>query len=160
MVDIARSADVKKKKKIRRILYGVVALAGHYPDLRRGVPPQAGGAVGRSRDGLDRHRQARADAAAGSRLGHAGARRNPMDSRDDAGPCRTHLAASGRDGSSRHGYPRIDQSRSRESVKEAQLAYQSAQAAYVNRKAELESALAQPAERRREHPGGIHQGSA
>ena len=80
MVDIARPRTVKRKKKIRRIMYGVVGLLAIVLHLGRRVAAEASGPRRRSRDRLDRHRQARPDDPPGPRLRHARARRTSAGS--------------------------------------------------------------------------------
>ena len=133
MVDIARSPSVIRKKKIRRIIYGAVALARHHRHHRRRVAAEAGGADRRSRDRLGRHREARPDAAAGARLGHAGAGRHPLDSGDR----RRAASSASCCAPARRSTPdtvilELSNPRARAGASsEAQLAYQSAQAAFA-----------------------------
>ena len=79
----------------------------------RPVAAEAGGAVGRARHGVDRHRQARPDAAAGPRPGHAGARRHPLDSGDDDGARGADRAAARARGRAGHDHPGAEQSAAR-----------------------------------------------
>ena len=67
----------------------------HHP---RPLAPQAGRAQRRAGHGLDRHREARRDAAPGARPRHAGARGDPLDPRPDRGPRRAPRAAARRRG--------------------------------------------------------------
>ena len=141
MVDIARPSQARKKR-IRRILIRGRAARRHRAHHGGRFAAEARGAVGRSRHRLDRHRQARLDAAPGSRFGHARARRNPLDSGDDAGTGRAYRAPSRRDGEAGYGHPRAEQPRAA-AVGQGSAAGLSVGAGHTSStaKQELESAL-------------------
>ena len=103
--------EVKRKKKIRRIIYAVAGSARHRAHHGRRLAAQAGGAERRSRDRLGRHRQARPDDPSGPRLGHARPGGHPLDSGDDAGPRRAHRAPPRRAGHADDRHPRAEQPR-------------------------------------------------
>jgi HlyD family secretion protein len=141
MVDIARSADVKKKKKIRRILYGtvgvlvIILISLGVSRLKPAAP-----SVDRATVWIDTVKKGpmlRQVRGSGTLV--------PEEIRwipaTTQGRVESILLRPGA-----HVRPdtvilELSNPDLENSVKDAQLAYQSAQAAYVNRKAELESAL-------------------
>ena len=141
MVDIARSADVKKKKKIRRILYGTLAL-GVIILISVGVSrlKPAAPSVDRATvwiDTVKRGPMLRQVRGSGTLV--------PEEIRwipsTTQGRVETILLRPGATVRPDTVILELSNPDLENSVKEAQLAYQSAQAAYVNRKQELDSAL-------------------
>lgn len=141
MVDIARSADVKRKKKIRRILYGsaallvVILISVGVSRLKPAAP-----SVDRATvwiDTVKRGPMLRQVRGSGTLV--------PEEIRwipsTTAGRVETILLRPGAQVRPDTVIVELSNPELQQSVKEAQLAYQSAQAAYVNRKAELESTL-------------------
>lgn len=141
MVDIARSADVKRKKKIRRILYGSVALLAIIL-ISVGVSrlKPAAPSVDRATvwiDTVKRGPMLRQVRGSGTLV--------PEEIRwipsTTAGRVETILLRPGAQVKPETVIVELSNPELQQSVKEAQLAYQSAQAAFVNRQAELQSAL-------------------
>lgn len=141
MVDIARSADVKRKKKIRRILYGsaallvVILISVGVSRLKPAAP-----SVDRATVWIDTVKKGpmlRQVRGSGTLV--------PEEIRwipsTTAGRVETILLRPGAQVRPDTVIVELSNPELQQSVKEAQLAYQSAQAAYVNRKAELESTL-------------------
>ena len=141
MVDIARSADVKRKKKIRRILYGsaallvVILISVGVSRLKPAAP-----SVDRATvwiDTVKRGPMLRQVRGSGTLV--------PEEIRwipsTTAGRVETILLRPGAQVRPDTVIVELSNPELQQSVKESQLAYQSAQAAYVNRKAELESTL-------------------
>ena len=160
MVDIARSSDVIRKKKIRRAIYGAVAAPRHHPHHRRRVAAEAGGAtVDRATvwvDTVKRGPMLRQVRGSGTLV--------PEDIRwisgDHQGRVERIVLRRARRSTPDTRHPRAEQPELQQSVTEAQLAYQSAQAAYENRKAELESALLSQQSDVAEHRGELQAGGA
>jgi len=141
MVDIARSPDVKRRKKIRQILYGVVALLAIIL-ITVGVSrlKPAAPSVDRATvwiDTVKRGPMLRQVRGSGTLV--------PEEIRwipsTTAGRVELILLRPGAIVRPDTVILEMSNPDLQQSVKEAQLAFQSAQAAYVNRKAELESAL-------------------
>jgi HlyD family secretion protein len=141
MVDIARSADVKRKKKIRRILYGSVALIAIIL-ISVGVSrlKPAAPSVDRATvwiDTVKRGPMLRQVRGSGTLV--------PEEIRwipsTTAGRVETILLRPGAQVKPETVIVELSNPELQQSVKEAQLAYQSAQAAFVNKQAELQSAL-------------------
>jgi HlyD family secretion protein len=141
MVDIARSADVKRKKKIRRILYGSAALAVIIL-ISVGVSrlKPAAPSVDRATvwiDTVKRGPMLRQVRGSGTLV--------PEEIRwipsTTAGRVETILLRPGAQVKPDTVIVELSNPELQQSVKESQLAYQSAQAAFVNRQAELQSAL-------------------
>jgi HlyD family secretion protein len=141
MVDIARSPDVKKKKKIRRILYGaagllvIILITVGVSRLKPAAP-----SVDRATvwiDTVKRGPMLRQVRGSGTLV--------PEEIRwipsTTAGRVEVILLRPGAIVRPDTVIVEMSNPDLQQSVKEAQLAYQSAQAAYVNRKAELESSL-------------------
>ena len=113
MVDIARSSDVIKKKKIRRALYGAAALAGHRPHHGRVSSRLKPAAPSVERapvwiDTVKRGPMLRQVRGSGTLVPEG----DPLDSRDHAGTGGAGVDPSGgreRDAHQRH--PRAQQSR-------------------------------------------------
>ena len=141
MVDIARSPEFKRKKKIRQILYGVVALL----------------VISAISVGVSRLKPA-APSVERSTIWIGTVKRGPMLRQvrgsgtlvpeeirwipaTTQGRVETILLRPGATVRPDTVILEMSNPDLQQAVKEAQLAYQSAQAAYVNRKAELESAL-------------------
>jgi len=141
MVDIARSADVKRKKKIRRILYGSAALAVIIL-ISVGVSrlKPAAPSVDRATvwiDTVKRGPMLRQVRGSGTLV--------PEEIRwipsTTAGRVETILLRPGAQVKPDTVIVELSNPELQQSVKESQLAYQSAQAAFINRQAELQSAL-------------------
>jgi len=141
MVDIARSPDVKRRKKIRQILYGVVALLAIIL-ITVGVSrlKPAAPSVDRATvwiDTVKRGPMLRQVRGSGTLV--------PEEIRwipsTTAGRVELILLRPGAIVRPDTVILEMSNPDLQQSVKEAQLAFQSAQAAYVNRKAELESSL-------------------
>jgi len=141
MVDIARSAAVKRKKKIRRILYGSAALAVIIL-ISVGVSrlKPAAPSVDRATvwiDTVKRGPMLRQVRGSGTLV--------PEEIRwipsTTAGRVETILLRPGAQVKPDTVIVELSNPELQQSVKESQLAYQSAQAAFVNRQAELQSAL-------------------
>lgn len=141
MVDIARSPDVKKKKKIRRILYGaagllvIILITVGVSRLKPAAP-----SVDRATvwiDTVKRGPMLRQVRGSGTLV--------PEEIRwipsTTAGRVEVILLRPGAIVRPDTVIVEMSNPDLQQSVKEAQLAYQSAQAAFVNRKAELESSL-------------------
>jgi HlyD family secretion protein len=141
MVDIARSADVKRKKKIRRVLYGTVALlviiliSVGVSRLKPAAP-----SVDRATVWIDTVKKGpmlRQVRGSGTLV--------PEEIRwipaTTAGRVETIRLRPGAQVRPDTVIVELSNPELQQSVKEAQLAYQSAQAAFANRKAELDSAL-------------------
>jgi HlyD family secretion protein len=141
MVDIARSADVKRKKKIRRILYGtagllvIILISVGVSRLKPAAP-----SVDRATvwiDTVKRGPMLRQVRGSGTLV--------PEEIRwipsTTAGRVETILLRPGAQVKPDTVIVELSNPELQQSVKEAQLAYQSAQAAFANRKAELDSAL-------------------
>ena len=141
MVDIARSADVKKKKKIRRILYGTVAL-GVIILISVGVSrlKPAAPSVDRATVWIDTVKKGpmlRQVRGSGTLVPEE-IRWIPSTTQGRVERIVLRPGATVRPDTV---ILELSNPDLENSVKDAQLAYQSAQAAFVNRKAELESAL-------------------
>jgi len=141
MVDIARSADVKKKKKIRRILYGtvgvlvIILISLGVSRLKPAAP-----SVDRATVWIDTVKKGpmlRQVRGSGTLV--------PEEIRwipaTTQGRVESILLRPGAQVRPNTVILELSNPDLENAVKEGQLAYQSAQAAYVNRKAELESAL-------------------
>ncbi|HXQ78016.1 MAG TPA: hypothetical protein VN797_07405, partial [Gemmatimonadaceae bacterium] len=141
MVDIARSADVKKKKKIRRILYGtvgvlvIILISLGVSRLKPAAP-----SVDRATVWIDTVKKGpmlRQVRGSGTLV--------PEEIRwipaTTQGRVESILLRPGAQVRPDTVILELSNPDLENAVKEGQLAYQSAQAAYVNRKAELESAL-------------------
>src|SRR3954462_4998144 len=141
MVDIARSADVKKKKKIRRILYGtvgvlvIILISLGVSRLKPAAP-----SVDRATVWIDTVKKGpmlRQVRGSGTLV--------PEEIRwipaTTQGRVEMILLRPGAQVRPDTVILELSNPELQNGVKEAQLAYQSAQAAYVNRKQELESAL-------------------
>src|SRR3954463_11173331 len=141
MVDIARSADVKKKKKIRRILYGtvgvlvIILISLGVSRLKPAAP-----SVDRATVWIDTVKKGpmlRQVRGSGTLV--------PEEIRwipaTTQGRVESILLRPGAQVRPDTVILELSNPELQNGVKEAQLAYQSAQAAYVNRKQELESAL-------------------
>jgi HlyD family secretion protein len=141
MVDIARSPDVKRKKKIRRILYGAAALLGIIL-ITVGVSrlKPAAPSVDRATVWIDTVKRGPM-----LRLVRGSGTLVPEEIRwipsTTAGRVDVILLRPGAVVRPDTVIVEMSNPDLQQSAKEAQLAFQSAQAAYVNRKAELESAL-------------------
>ena len=141
MVDIARSPDVKKKKKIRRILYGAVGLlviiliTVGVSRLKPAAP-----SVDRATVWIDTVKKGPM-----LRQVHGSGTLVPEEIRwipsTTAGRVEVILLRPGAIVRPDTVIVEMSNPDLQQAVKEAQLAYQSAQAAFVNRKAELESSL-------------------
>jgi HlyD family secretion protein len=141
MVDIARSPEFKRKKKLRQIIYGVVALlviTGISVGVSRLKP--AAPSVERSTIWIGTVKKGpmlRQVRGSGTLV--------PEEIRwipsTTQGRVETILLRPGAQVKPDTVILELSNPELQQSVKEAQLAYQSAQAAFINRKAELESAL-------------------
>src|SRR5690349_1614381 len=143
MVDIARSADVKRKKKIRRILYGSVALIAIIL-ISVGVSRLKPAAPSVDRavvwiDSVKRGPMLRQVRGSGTLV--------PEDIRwitmQAQGRVERIILRPGAQVTPDTVILELSNPELEQSVRTAQLDYQSAQAAYTNRKAELESSLLQ-----------------
>jgi HlyD family secretion protein len=141
MVDIARPAEVKRKKKIRRILYGslgllVIALISVGVSRLKPAAPSVDRATVWI-DTVKRGPMLRQVRGSGTLV--------PEEIRwipsTTAGRVETILLRPGAQVKPDTVIVELSNPELQQSVKEAQLAYQSAQAAFANRKQELESAL-------------------
>ena len=141
MVDIARGSEVKRKKKIRRILYGsaallvIILISVGVSRLKPAAP-----SVDRATvwiDTVKRGPMLRQVRGSGTLV--------PEEIRwipsTTAGRVETILLRPGAQVKPDTVIVELSNPELQQSVKEAQLAYQSAQAAFANRKQELESAL-------------------
>ncbi len=160
MVDIARSPDVIRKKKIRRIIYGAIALlaiAGITVGVSRLKP--AAPSVDRATvwvDTVKRGQMLRQVRGSGTLV--------PEDIRwisaTTQGRVERIILRAGAVVEPTTVILELSNPDVEQAVRDAQLAYQSAQAAYANRKADLESAPADAGIRRRDHRIELQAGGA